>query len=288
MSEVRRVPLDALTRDRELQPRAAFDRVLLDDYVAAMVEGARFPPVVAFEVEPGKLLLADGWHRWDAFKVFGRTEIAVDVREGSREDAIKFALTANAAHGARRKDEDYAHGFGQAIKLGLLAADEADTAKVIAVLGCSIRRAERLTQENRERVKAYRDAEIAAKAAQGKSLRQIAAETGISHTGVSKVLDRAVNSAAAAESLQQEADDDPEPQRRPRTAEDYKEAAVRDVENPEDHGSYMTHDAIRAMMDRLVEDGLLTKDGKPRPAVRRLLELGCWYLFDPENIQRRP
>jgi hypothetical protein len=47
----------------------------------------------------GMYLLADGFHRVAAARKLGKTEIEVDIREGTREDAEEWALLANLRHG---------------------------------------------------------------------------------------------------------------------------------------------------------------------------------------------
>lgn len=57
-------------------------------------------------------------------------------------------------------------------------------------LGCTVRWAQALKQEARERRKRERDAEITRRAAEGQSQRQIACETGIPQKTVSNVIRR--------------------------------------------------------------------------------------------------
>ena len=75
--------LDALMLDRELQPRAEIDRTVLENYVQLLVDGVRFPPVVAFR-DGNVVWLADGFHRWHAHKVIEADGIDVEVIDGSR------------------------------------------------------------------------------------------------------------------------------------------------------------------------------------------------------------
>jgi len=65
-----------------------------------MDAGAQFPPIVCFSID-GQLLLADGWHRLEAWKRLGAGEVEVDVREGGRDEALLFSREYNAKHGAR-------------------------------------------------------------------------------------------------------------------------------------------------------------------------------------------
>jgi hypothetical protein len=69
------------------------------DYVRALEEGAHFPPVTAFDVPDRGLILADGFHRLEAYKHHKRSEILTDVREGSWLEAFRFAREYNMRHG---------------------------------------------------------------------------------------------------------------------------------------------------------------------------------------------
>lgn len=48
-------------------------------------------PVVVVKAD-GNLLLADGHHRVEAAKQLGRSTVRADVREGTRSDALQFAV----------------------------------------------------------------------------------------------------------------------------------------------------------------------------------------------------
>ena len=75
------------------------------DYAEAMLDGAVFPPVTVFH-DGESCWLADGYHRFGAAQVVERDEISAEVREGSKRDAILFAVGANAEHGWRRSNGD--------------------------------------------------------------------------------------------------------------------------------------------------------------------------------------
>jgi ParB-like chromosome segregation protein Spo0J len=64
-----------------------------------MAAGATFPPVVVFHYGQ-RHWLADGFHRLYAAEAAGIGVISADVRPGTRRDALKHALSANAQHGA--------------------------------------------------------------------------------------------------------------------------------------------------------------------------------------------
>ena len=101
------VPIASLTRDAELACRAAgVNAGTVREYTEAMKAGATFPPVVVFADPKGVHWLADGFHRCAAAELAGLAEIAADVRQGSRRDALLYAASANGSHGLRRTNAD--------------------------------------------------------------------------------------------------------------------------------------------------------------------------------------
>ena len=91
--------------DGGTQPRTGLNSELIDEYVEAMTEGAKFPPVTVF-YDGASYWLADGFHRLEAAKKSGSLTIAVDLQPGTRRDAILHSVGANAIHGLRRSNAD--------------------------------------------------------------------------------------------------------------------------------------------------------------------------------------
>jgi hypothetical protein len=93
------------------QIRAQLDDETVNDYAEAMRDPANeFPFVDIFHEGSdggGKpWILADGFHRVASAKKNGFLEIWANVHQGTRRDALKFALRANAVHGLRRTNAD--------------------------------------------------------------------------------------------------------------------------------------------------------------------------------------
>jgi hypothetical protein len=104
-STMRDLAIDLIRVDGGTQIRVETDVTQADGYAEDMAAGAVFPPIVVFfdEVE---YWLADGFHRLIAAETIGRTEIAADVRGGTRRDAILYAVGSNTAHGLKRSNRD--------------------------------------------------------------------------------------------------------------------------------------------------------------------------------------
>jgi hypothetical protein len=87
------------------QIRARIDTDSVDEYAHAMLDGAKFPPVVVFH-DGNEYILADGFHRVMAGARNGFKDIEADVRKGTKSDALKYALGANTTHGLKRTNAD--------------------------------------------------------------------------------------------------------------------------------------------------------------------------------------
>jgi len=93
--------LDDLTIDPEIQlVNRPLDFKIVVAYAEAIANGAVFPPIVAFsDPKEDKWFVADGFHRVQAHRAAQKPEIGVDLKLGSRQDAMVYAATANVAHG---------------------------------------------------------------------------------------------------------------------------------------------------------------------------------------------
>lgn len=174
-------PLDAITLDPELQPRAKISKTVLHEYAQLLVDGVTFPPVVLFATGE-QLLLADGFHRYYVHKLLHYDSIRTEIIPGDRRAALLYSLQANAKHGLPRSQKDWERAYETVCRNDLVAADDPEA--VAAFLGCSVAKAYELTLEVRARAKEERDAAIVAGKEAGKSVRKIAEEVGVPPTTV--------------------------------------------------------------------------------------------------------
>ena len=109
-----KLKLSQIKRDGNTQARLNLNHEAVEDYSAAMREGALFPPVVVFH--DGKdYWLADGFHRCAAADYAGIDIIEADIRTGGRREALRYALGANKRHGVRPTREDKRHAVNLAL-----------------------------------------------------------------------------------------------------------------------------------------------------------------------------
>lgn len=102
---VHAIPLSSIERGGGTQVREKTDDGTVSEYATAYTDGAAFPPIVVF-FDGERHWLADGFHRVAACEQAGLDQVLAEVREGSREDALWFALSANKQHGRPMSSAD--------------------------------------------------------------------------------------------------------------------------------------------------------------------------------------
>jgi hypothetical protein len=107
-SKLHTLALDLIDISGGTQTRVATNDDAIASYADEMVRGAIFPPVTVF-YDGSNYWLADGFHRVLAVKRNGFTEISAEVQAGSRTDALRHALGANATNGLYRTNADKRH-----------------------------------------------------------------------------------------------------------------------------------------------------------------------------------
>ena len=112
-AQTRNLPIAEL-KTEGLQCRAEMNHDTIAEYIEAMANKVKFPPLVVFS--DGKTYwLADGFHRLEAATQAGSKQIACEVRTGKREDALKFSLSANSRHGLPRTNKDKRNAVSMAL-----------------------------------------------------------------------------------------------------------------------------------------------------------------------------
>ncbi len=110
---IEQILIDDIEADPEIQSRQSLNEETVSEYADLVKGGAKMPPVTVFwNRDCEKYILADGFHRYEAHRRTGRSEIWVEVIEGSRRDALLFSVGANASHGLRRTNEDKRRAVG--------------------------------------------------------------------------------------------------------------------------------------------------------------------------------
>lgn len=94
--------LDQITLDARLQQRMAVNDEVVQSYVENIED---LPPVTVF-FDGVAYWLTDGFHRYHAHRIDESTFINAHVINGTRREAMLFAVSANAKHGLHRTSAD--------------------------------------------------------------------------------------------------------------------------------------------------------------------------------------
>jgi len=105
VSEIREMKISQIQHAGDTQIRVQLDLYAVEDYARAMRDGEAFPPVDVF-FDDDNYWLADGFHRIEASEQLGKTTISANVHQGSKRDAILFAIDTNRRYGVRLKNQD--------------------------------------------------------------------------------------------------------------------------------------------------------------------------------------
>jgi hypothetical protein len=98
--------IDKIIIDRDLQMRERLNADKVAEYKNLYLETPSLLPAVVVFTDGSEIWLADGFHRLAAAKEASLKEIRSETNTGTRDDALTFALSANATHGMPRSNAD--------------------------------------------------------------------------------------------------------------------------------------------------------------------------------------
>lgn len=98
-------PIEQVTVDKGLQARVNLNNDAIGDYKDVIFSGGTLPPVELIK-DGDTYYLWDGFHRHAAYQRLGIMTIPVNIRKGTRQDAILASVGANQTHGIRRTNAD--------------------------------------------------------------------------------------------------------------------------------------------------------------------------------------
>jgi hypothetical protein len=108
--------LDYITLDNQLQSRALKANVV-SEYASVIRRGGELPPVLVVRDANDNYYLVDGHHRVAATReLTGIDDIAVEIIDGTFNDALWLSWGANRDHGLRRTQKDKRRAIHAALK----------------------------------------------------------------------------------------------------------------------------------------------------------------------------
>lgn len=99
---LQRVKLDLIRVDGGTQQRATVNDEHIGNIAEAIRAGVKIEPGIGFD-DGEEIWLGDGHHRWHGHKRADVKTMLLEVRRGSREDAILYSVGANAENNALRR-----------------------------------------------------------------------------------------------------------------------------------------------------------------------------------------
>lgn len=132
--KIKQLALKNIEADPKLQMRAkGLDEKLVDEYAELMKAETEFPPLRVFHDNTGTNWLSRGFHRRAAAMKAGLTSLPVEMRSGTRKDALLDAAGGNASHGLRRTNADKR----KAVETVLAEFPDMPSAQIADVVGVS-------------------------------------------------------------------------------------------------------------------------------------------------------
>lgn len=102
---MKKIEISAIRIDGGTQARLKLDQDVVKEYAECMKDGDKFPPVTVF-YDGSEYWLANGFHRYFATKYNGELEIECEVKQGTLDDAVLYAFSADGRQGLSRSAED--------------------------------------------------------------------------------------------------------------------------------------------------------------------------------------
>lgn len=103
--KLKTINVKAIRIDGGTQSRVEINDETVNEYADAIKAKAVFPPMVVF-YDGADHWLADGFHRWHALNKAGKASAEIDLRIGTRREAVLFSFGVNGTHGMRRTNAD--------------------------------------------------------------------------------------------------------------------------------------------------------------------------------------
>lgn len=203
MTDTYLVPTNDIAYIPDFQVRTQMDEDRIARYAEIIREcqeageESPFPPIELYKVEDpviGEvLILVEGFHRFFAYQEAGEKEHLAVITEGTREDAMCRAMTANYGHekngiGLTRKERQYAFENIYEARKDQIGFDTSKLNEIAIELGVSERTARRDSALVKSIIKKERDKEILKLREEGLGVRDIAKEVGVGIATISRTI----------------------------------------------------------------------------------------------------
>ena len=129
-----KLDITKIRTDGGTQVREKLDQGTVELYAERIATGDTLPPLVVF-FDGVDYWLASGFHRYEAYLLNEVATIEVEVKDGTREEALWFAVGANRKHGLPLSRKDKRRAI--AIVLGREQSRAWSNGKIASYVGCT-------------------------------------------------------------------------------------------------------------------------------------------------------
>ena len=103
--------LSAIRTDGGTQTRKELNTQIVEEYAELMKEGHQFPSMIVYH-DGSDYWLSSGFHRYFANKKNGTQTVNVDIRQGTKRDALLYSFGSNKGNGLRPNYADIRYAIG--------------------------------------------------------------------------------------------------------------------------------------------------------------------------------
>ena len=129
-----KLDITKIRTDGGTQVREKLDQGTVELYAERIATGDTLPPLVVF-FDGVDYWLASGFHRYEAYLLNEVATIEVEVKDGTREEALWFAVGANRKHGLPLSRKDKRRAI--AIVLGREQSRAWSNGRIASYVGCT-------------------------------------------------------------------------------------------------------------------------------------------------------
>jgi len=181
------LPIDVIKFDPRIYPRLKPSQEDIERYAELVKAGIQFPPIIVDQ----HIRLIDGYHRWRATQLAGRSVIETEtIVVSNDEQALAIACALNAVQGVQLTPEERRVN---AIRLyttackGFTLPSEEKVKEIAKAVGVSRTTVYRWTEHIRQQIKEQKLKKIGELRGKAKSQAEIARIVGVSQPTVSRV-----------------------------------------------------------------------------------------------------
>lgn len=101
MADFQNIKIADIDRRPEAQIRQQTNPQAVKDYAGLIKDGTEFEPIQIVQFDDGSNVLADGWHRVEAYAKAGYDKVKAVITQGGMAEVLQISLERNTRHGEK-------------------------------------------------------------------------------------------------------------------------------------------------------------------------------------------